>query len=561
MALILDEKTRALPSEIHQGLELEWARGHSSREKRLKARRTPPLVRLWDGDWELMGVVHGELDGHIRWKMNDVGEGVIVLPAKHRLARRVLNPLAGDTDDKHLTVDKDGARWSGKMKTARLTKTSDGTRAVELTFLHDYQQVKQIYCWPNPFLPAAVQFPRSFILAGPAAWTLKTMLFVNLLRLEGDLWALPDDPLDITTWANAFFPQTWNIMVAPGSLLLDPTPWTLVSSRMKTWHDMAQKTLADAQLSVECRRYLDGDPAPWPGYTPRHGQLIVDVVDKSGWWNEEGTSFFGDIWSGLVRTVQKVAGNNIDTDVTVIDEPVEVPEYQDSNWLGTVPQAPYVVYRDGAISGVEAADFERSPAQAVQIIGGGHSAYGVNETLSAGVQLAGNILGTFVMVPSAGTIADIFLRPLYEDTIAAWMSVKSIDRAQSLGWAHYHEYFAEGSDRAYTLSGLLAMRKAMWDTREKTSHKLELRDGAPWFIGDRGQGHFFLGDRVGSTIQGIEGDVIVVEQVTELEYSWSRDSRGWTATCGDPVTQASSAEKIVGNIQNVASAIHDLGLI
>lgn len=561
MSVVLDDRSLGLDEATHARLEQIWEQGSKQRQSRVLSRRALPVSRLWDGDWNLISHVVGEIEGSAQWKMNDTGQATIVLPLSHRAVPHLINPLGEAKKNVHLTVDKDGARWGGRLRKARLTKRDNGQRYVELTFLHDYEEVKWIYCWPNPFLPAAVQFPRSFVLAGPAAWTLKTALFFNLLRLEGNLWALPDDPLDITQWDDAFRPQDWNIMVKPGGFLGDPTPWTIISSRMKTWHEVAKTTLADAQLSVECRRYLDGDPEPWPGYRPRHGQLIVDVVDKSGWWNDGGTSFFGDVWRGMVRTVQKLAGNNIDTETTVISAPEEVPEYQRPNWFGTRPQAPYVLYRDGSISGVESAELEVQPATAVQMLAGGHSAYGVNEGLSAAVQLVGNTMGSFVMVPTAGTIADTFLAPLYEDTLLAWMSVKSLVRANQLGWSHYHEFFADGADRGYTISSLLALRKAFWDTRQKVSHQLVVRDGAPWYVGDQGQGHFFLGDRIGATIKGLPEGQIVVEQVTELEYAWSRDKRGWSVTCGDPVAQESGAEKIVGNVRSLASAVHDLGLI
>ncbi|MFP7366281.1 phage tail protein [Corynebacterium callunae] len=560
--LVLDDRSSGLDAETHAMLEAIWEEGQRVRERRMMARRTPPVSRLWDGDWNLISQLTGEIDGSMRWKLNDTGEATITIPAGHKLTPRLINPLGVTTSKNvHLTVDKDGARWSGRLSKARLTKRSDGLREVELIFLHDYEEVKWIYCWPNPFLPAAIQFPRAFTLAGPTAWVLKTALLVNLLRLEGNLWALPDDPLDWYQWDDTFRQQDWNIMVKPGPFIGDPTPWTIISSRMKTWHDLAAKKLADAQLSVECRRWLDGDPDPWEGYTPRHGQLIIDVVDKSGWWGDQGTSFFGSIWEGMVRTVQSLAGNNVDTDITVMSEPAVVPEYQQPNWLGTVPTAPYVVFRDGAISGVEAASFEISPPTAVQMLNGGHSAYGVNEGISAAIQMVGNILGTAVLVPTAGTIADTFLKPIYEDTLFAWTSIKSLVRADELGWSHYHEFFEPGADRAYTLSSLLSLRQAFWETRQKVSHKLEVRDGAPWFVGDQGHGHFFLGDRIGATIKHLPDGLIVVEQVTELEYAWARESRGWSVVCGDQTSQQSNVEKIVANVQAVQSAVHDLGLI
>jgi hypothetical protein len=53
---------------------------------------------------------------------------------------------------------------------------------------------------------------------------------------------------------------------------------------------------------VVCRRWLTGDPQPWPGFTPRHGALVIDIVDKSGYYSGTGTS--GTIFDGLTRTIE-----------------------------------------------------------------------------------------------------------------------------------------------------------------------------------------------------------------------------------------------------------------
>ena len=103
------------------------------------------------------------------------------------------------------------------------------------------------------------------------------MLIMNLVRLNASLWHLPNDPLDIKSWGgNRFDMDRWGIVVKPGSIAQDSSPWTIVSSRFKFWHDMAESTLGDAQLMVECRRYLDGDPEPWPGANLRNGALVIE---------------------------------------------------------------------------------------------------------------------------------------------------------------------------------------------------------------------------------------------------------------------------------------------
>ena len=90
---------------------------------------------------------------------------------------------------------------------------------------------------------------------------------------------------------------------------------------------------------------------------------------------------------------------------------------------------------------------------------------------------------------------------------------------------------------------------------------MKIVDGAPWHVGENGQGHFFLGDRVGVTIIGLPENKVVVEQVTELVYRYSRDQVGWEITCGDRASQESPLEKILGRVKNATAAIHDLGVI
>lgn len=549
-----------MTSPVLDRLTATWAQGQEQRDARIRARREKPIVRLWDGDWRFVGQVDGDLQGGVGWKLNDTGMGEVHLPIHHWLAKWALDVDSRDTDNIHITVDKDGTRWGGRMRRLHLRKDKDGTRRVVLPFLHDYEEMKRIQIWSNPFLPAAVQFPRAQVMAGPSAWTLKVILLMNLRRLYNSNWWMPIDPLDGSSWGGADF-SNWPIVVKPGRLIDDGTPWTIVSSRFKFWHDLAESTLGDAQLMVECRRWLTGDPPPWPGANLRNGTLVIDIVDKSGHWWADGHGSGGNILTGITRTITNLATNLIDEEQSLIDEPHDVDEYSEPGWLGTNPKQPFVTYRDGAVTGVEAAEYTWEPAQATRITGGGHSMPGVNEGISAAIQLAGNTLGQFVFVPTAGTIADTILRPIYEDTLLAWMSLESPVRAMRAGWSHYKEHFARGSDRAYTISGLVAMREGFWETRPRTSHQLQIADGAPWFIGENGKGHFFLGDRISSTVEGLPDGKLVVEQVTELDFSWGRDHMGWNITLGDPRSGESGTARAIRKVSQLVSAVHDLGVI
>ena len=525
-------------------------------------RRTDPVVRIFDGDFNLRGYVTGHYSCEVEFLLNDTGGGHLNLPEDHHIAQWVFKYWERDTSNVHMVVDKDGARWDGKLDSCTVSQDEDGVRTVELKFLSSYEELKHILVWPNPFLPTAIQFPKQFILAGPSVYCLKTALFLNLLRIQGNLWSLPDDPLSFNGWKQGLNFREWPVLVKPQSLTGDSSQWTVINSRFKTWHDMAETTLSDGQLYVECRRWFPGDPQPWDGadlYRP--GQLIVDIKDKSGVW--EQTSTGGNLFSGLVRTIIQVADNLIDETRVHAGIAQNANEYTLANYLGTNPKQPWVVYRtDDKVNTAESTEFTWQPATVSQVVVGGKSMPGVNEGISAAVQLAFNTLSTYLFLPSLGGPADTLLKPIYEDTLLAFMDIKSPVRTNQLGWSHYRERFQDGGDQAWTLSAIIALRNGFWATRERTSHTLKVGDGAPYLIGDRGEGHLFLGDRVGGQIPGAKEGTVVVDQVSSLKLSWDATTpHEWEITVGDPNAIDDPLNHALGRIKELVAAVHDLGVI
>ena len=158
-----------MTTAVQERLQSHWDQAQKKRDERIASRRTPPLVRIWDGDWKFIGVVHGEISGSFSWKLNDTGTGELVLPLDHYISRWVLD-YKNRKKNVHVTVDKDGARWGGRLRRARLVKDKDGKRTVVMPFLHDYEELKRMLMWSNPFLPALVQFPRVSFMPGPSRW-------------------------------------------------------------------------------------------------------------------------------------------------------------------------------------------------------------------------------------------------------------------------------------------------------------------------------------------------------------------------------------------------------
>ena len=569
-------------------------------------RLKPPLIRLWDGDYNLRGEVAGWRAIDYEFIENDTGSASIKLSLDHYLAKWVMNFRGRAKRNVHVTFDKQGSRWSGLMDHYRVVREKSQDAYLEVVFKHDYEQAKHILCWANPFLRPELQFPKLWVIFGPAKWCLLMTLFVNILRLETSLWTLPDNPLDINEWVPfSFNPATWRNIVKPFPLLADNSNLTIVFSRFKTFHDVAKPILEDAQLTITCRRYLQGeDPHPFADLEGeldnpiteslftlipiRHGCLIWDIVDNSGWGTE--TAFGGSLLTGLIRAVVNIASDGYTEGVDVFTgDPTFPGEYYTPNFLGTSPQAPWVVFEEGPLTGIESSEFVYYEATDTSFLTGGHSMPGVNEGISAGVNAAGDFLtsiinsllapsgafGGAIDLPPLGGIMDAVAQILYLDVFLAFMEFPTLRAAglslplpglenvvTGLGDFHLYEGWADGADRAFTISALIAIRAKIWATRARSSHTIKVADAAPYLVGERGYGHFWLGNRVGTTVLGYPTpDTVFVERVSRIKYAWDQDgSKGWTLAIGYREPQ-DPALKALSWIRELNSGLGSLGIL
>lgn len=131
-----------------------WDRVMESRRWREKQRLKPVLTRLWDGDFNLRGVVAGERKGEFEFIDNDTGTASLQLSLDHYLAKWVMDFRGRAKRNVHVTFDKQGARWSGRMESYRVVREESGDCYLEITFLHDIEELKHMYCWVCPPLLA-----------------------------------------------------------------------------------------------------------------------------------------------------------------------------------------------------------------------------------------------------------------------------------------------------------------------------------------------------------------------------------------------------------------------
>ncbi|ALA07841.1 minor tail protein [Mycobacterium phage Fayely] len=545
-----------------------WKLIQQRRAKRELERLAAPLVELRDGDFRLRGEVAGYR--RLKWEFeeNETTPATLQLPLDHYLAKWVMNHRGRAKRNVILNVEKQGARWTGMMDHYRVVKEDSGDQYLEIVFLHDFEQVKHIRVWCNPFLRPELQFPKIWIIFGPAKWCLLVTLFVNLLRLETSLWTLPDDPTDINEWMGpSFNPANWRNIVKPFPFLADNSAITMVFSRFGTFYDTAKQILTDHQLTLTCRRYIkDRDPHPFNdlkgvwGIDPvedllqliplRDGCVVWDIEDNSGWGTE--TAFGGSWLTGFVRAIVQLASDGQVEGVDVFTGDYTYPgEYYNPFFLGTSPRAPHVVFEEGPVTGIKSSEFSYYEATDTSFLAGGQSAPGINEGISALVNIGGDLLTSFINsmlasvaifggaidLPPLGGLMDAVLQPLYSDVIGAFMEVPTLraggislpisgleDIVTGLGDFHYFENMVDSPMKAFTLSAFAAIAAQIHATRQRTAHTLKVSDASPYIFAPKGYGHCWIGDRVGTSVLGYPvEDQLFVERIRKLTYEIDKD--------------------------------------
>ncbi|UTN91688.1 minor tail protein [Gordonia Phage StorminNorm] len=549
-----------------------WEATKSAQRDEARIRREVPIMRLWDAEWLLQHVVGNPIEYEFEWIDNDAGAGMVVVLAEDPVGQWALDFEGRDLREEgvnvHITADYVGARWGGRMEDVSSELTSTGDEIVTITFMHDIENLKWIECFPSPFLPAITQF-KAWMLLGPVNWCALTTLHVNLMRDETPL-TLPDDPLDPSEYLEGFDVDNWQIAVNPISFMEamnSGVVWGLPIIRMKYWYDAFIAMIEDAELSIQADRWLEGDDLPYPGADPRNGQLIISLADKSGRFNS-GTSHGGNLFGGLVNTIDQFTEDFLDTTRSVITGQPMPNEYMRIGYKSTNKALPYVVLRPGVTPGVISAKFTRTPEKTAKIITGGKSAPGVNEGIGALIQAIGDIVGDNISfagygVGSIGGAIDTLLRPIYEHTILAWTDTKSFPRAQKLGWSRYVEFFQEGADQAYTLNSLMVIRTGLWATRRWSSHEVKIVDSCPWMLGDNGVGHMWVGDRIASTRPRDQSGIVFVERIKKVVLGASEEEfhPEWTITIGSDAKNRDPFEEGLERIRSLTSGLHDVGII
>lgn len=560
-----------------------WAR--EIRTYRIERAYDRPTITLYDGDWNYRGRVYGEIAGSLNLMVNRPGTIVLRLPIDLDEPRRTwaafwaLDEDSRGTRNIHVIVETMGARIGGRMKPRDGVTVVRGEQGdeVRIEFLDDIQELLHVHTAGNPFLPVSlIQQPKAWMLLAQADHALLLTLAANLLRLQFTNIVIPDDLLDPDTWpANPL--DLWaqsQIIVMPRKIGDSVAPLALVVGSIRTpWLEIAQPILEDAELQLWTRRWLTGDPEPWPGAGTgfRNGTLLVDIVDKSGF--RQGTSIGGNLLTGLTRSIASVLSNHVEDSYDLITgQTIDETGYRLPGFLSTQAPHPYVVYRDGDLTGIQTSEFSRSPGGPGRITVGGLSMPGVNELISSAINYGGDVLGDNlsavisagvgkdVTVGSLGGALDSFLNPIYRDSILAHISVPLLLRVKDQGWGHYLETTSTNVTQAFTAASVMDLRARRRETDPETSFTLKVANATPWLIGADGFGHWWLGDRVGGTMKYLMPRVFV-RRCRELDITWG-GGRGIdiTAVFGETRTKKDAFERMAELVAKSMSGLQQIGL-
>ncbi|PVA24341.1 Uncharacterised protein [Mycobacteroides abscessus subsp. abscessus] len=559
------------------------AKAEAERARHHAFRRAKPLIRFWMNDpTGAPGLVYvGRVDyddsirGSFPFKNNTPTQGVLELRDDHYMSMW-LKRLPNDPEYKKnvvITVDFYGGkkRWSGLLDHWTV-KGKDHVKYLEVTFNDDLTHLQYLLAPPNPLLPIPLfQFPRIFALAGPAKWCISALIFINLFRVEGHPFTLPDDPFDLRSWATTIDWSLWQTHIKCSPWLLDDsTLWTFLSARMNPIDSVIADSLDDAQLTMTYRRVLSDEGEAVEGLISAptghvaNGALVFEVVDNSNATALEGTFFQGTILDGFVRSVITYGGGFIEDTLSVVsdDQTLQPDEYYQTGWLATMAKMPWLVVRDNEWTPIESSDLSWGPAKNVSVVVGGDNP-AADAIAKLVIETVGNLLGYFLLggFSSAGNIAADVIMPFIVGTIAAWLEWKNTGRATQLGWVHYMELYQQGAENnSWSLSALAALRGGFLVGRSETTHLMALHDS--WIIPGL---HIDIGQRLGSTVQskGIE-HIIWVNQLEEMTAAWDHSDGkhplSWVLKAGKSDRAMSVGERMARLAKKMSEALNNVGV-
>jgi hypothetical protein len=551
-----------------------------------------PLFRLADKNLWLVGELTGEMSAEFEELMMDSGTARYVVRYDNWLVDYIVN-LTRVEEDLHLIIDKNPLdptdarkRWGGKIHTVNIQRHDDGTSTVEMLAISNREHSKRLLFAASPFLPPEVQLPKMWIMPGPIRTVLFMSMFVNLARLFVPGLSFITNVFNPASWldplsADSLFqvnPLEWPIQVAFVNPVVDQSSWTVLGATWTDWHSATGDMLKDAGCMLRAYTYLVGDK--WNPYeeltgllglsqltqlsgsiAPQRNCVVFRIEDKSGHTGPTGSAFDGllDVIGVSLDDLLSTTLIDANTGLSLDGEPVfesngdNFPIFE--SLLGVASPVPKVIWREGQFTGLVGATHTLHKGSPRTVMTGGRSPTLVNELQTFAIkwglaQLSDMInvaIGTFVntawQFPATPGLDALYQGQL-DNTLFAWERYTDPLRALWNGDLSFQEYFERGSSTAYTMSGFLTLRTALWKTRAYHGFKAIVRNGYPWTLDEDTE----LGDRNAFEFDG----VLYVDQIYGDKRKVDRKSGMLaTLTIGDDKDKADPQARVMRAVQGL----------
>lgn len=471
-------------------LDAEWRQW-------VREAQAPPTVEVYDKDWLPISTVAGSVSGAVEDTMNDAGEGRVIMLGDHPVGRWMADEVDEEADV-HLRVVQGGNEWTGKAQTVTEEMAASGLETVTWQGLHDYQHAKKLYCYPNPWFAAQLQWPKIYIWYGPSKTGLLQLMHVNLIRRYQPGFIPYADNFSKASYARMDI-DGWAQIVDPRGLGLhqDSSMHAIIVTRMGQFHEIAKPILEDSGQRLVAKRWLPGMAQPFPEWaTLRMPTLIWSIEDTGG---VRGAT--GSLLDGFVQLVRSIADDGIEE--TTVAVPYDPPvEYREVGWWGTKVAAPAVVfYRQQRWTRIEGSgqvgvrSWKRTVHKALgsAILTGGKSPGWLNSSIKMLVNAALGWIGMIFLNPglTLGLLDD-----QVENVALAFWRHNFVKRAEGMGRDRYGEVWETTGSTGFSLSTIAAIRAGRHATRPYTSYQLEVVNAAPYIVGR----HFDLGSPVSAEV-------------------------------------------------------------
>jgi len=239
----------------------------------LEGAKQRPLIRITDGDLNVMNTLEGELSCSVEELMEDTGKCTLTILYDNWLVDWMTHQTM-PISDLNLIIDFDPLhpnwrrRWGGKITEIHVKQDGAGIHSIELTALHFREHARRLLLACNPLFPPEVMLPKMFVLPGPVRTICALTMFMNLGRLFMPGWSTVTNIFNPAGWISPLspdavlnvLPTNWPIQIAFVDPVFDQSRWSSIAGTfVTTLHDAFGDVLTDAGVMMRCYTYLTTD--------------------------------------------------------------------------------------------------------------------------------------------------------------------------------------------------------------------------------------------------------------------------------------------------------------